>query len=389
MGLIHSLNERIFHHIHNKSLVYNACWEDPRCDRQLLQLTPMSRVVVLTSAGCNALDYLLDDVAHISCVDVNPRQNALLQFKVALFEGSDYDTLFRFFGDGKFDRAREVFYDCVFPRLHDAFSRRWWEYFIDAFSGRGLRPSFYWHGSSGVAAWLIRQWLRVRPSAWKMAQALFAAKDMEEQAYYYDKLEPCFFTPLFTWALRQHAFQSMLGVPTSQQKLAAAPYSSGLVGYFVDCLRRVLRNLPLQDNYFWKLYFYGHYTSACCPNYLKSEYFSVIRQRVSRISTHTSTLSEFLKQHPGQYTHFVLLDHQDWMAREPAMGSALEEEWRLILDNAAPGAYVLMRSAARELDFLPNFIQRRVVFDIETAERVHRQDRVGTYASTWIGQIVL
>ncbi len=388
MGLLYALNERIFRQIHSNHLVYNTCWEDPRCDRQLLHLQRDSRVVMLTSAGCNALDYLLDDVEAIHCVDVNPRQNALLQFKIALLQGADHAVLFRFFGRGQAPDAIEVLHDCVLPRLSEPFARQWWSRFIHAFLGKGLRRSFYWHGSSGMAAWLVHQWLRAHPSAWTAAQGLFAAQSLEEQAWHYDRLEPKFFTPLLTWLLRQHVFQSMLGVPKSQQIMAATSYSNGLVGYFSECLRRVLRDLPIQDNYFWKLYFYGHYTADCCPNYLQLAHFDTLRIRSGRVRTYNSTLSTFLRQHPGRYTHFILLDHQDWMAQSPLLRSALVEEWHLILENAAPGARVLLRSAAREVDFLPDFVRQRVMFDLNAAAQVQAKDRVGTYASTWIGQII-
>ncbi len=387
MGLLHTLNKHIFRQIHTNHLVYNTCWEDPRCDRQLLRLQPDSRVVMLTSAGCNALEYLLDDVQAIYCVDVNPRQNALLQFKIALLHGADHATLFRFFGQGWHPDAYTVFRECVLPRLPDGFARQWWPNFLHAFSGRGLRRSFYWHGSSGTVAWLVQQWLRAHPSAWAAAERLFSAQTLEEQAYHYDQLEPKFFTPLLTWMLRQHLFQSMLGVPKSQQIMAAQNYPNGMAGYFAECLRKVLRLLPIQDNYFWKLYFYGHYVADCCPNYLRPEYFDILKHRSTKVRTYTSTLSQFLRQHPGQYTHFVLLDHQDWMAQDPALHFALAEEWQLILANAAPGARVLLRSAAREITFIPPFAQERIAFDTHAAQRAHDQDRVGTYASTWVGQI--
>ena len=32
---------------------------------------------MITSGGCNALDYLLDEPRRIYAVDMNPRQNAL------------------------------------------------------------------------------------------------------------------------------------------------------------------------------------------------------------------------------------------------------------------------------------------------------------------------
>ena len=70
--------DAIFNRVHGTNLVYNTCWEDPRLDRQMLNLQSDSRLVMITSAGCNALDYLLDGPAEIHAVDMNPRQNALL-----------------------------------------------------------------------------------------------------------------------------------------------------------------------------------------------------------------------------------------------------------------------------------------------------------------------
>lgn len=385
MGLARTVNEQIFRHIHGNNLVYNTCWEDPRCDRQLLELGPDSRVVMLTSAGCNALDYLLDDPKVIHCVDMNPRQNALLELKIALFQGADHATLFRFFGNGVAGDARTVFQDVLRERLPEGFSRNWWSRNLHVFSGRGMRRSFYWNGTSGTVAWMIRQWLQMQPEVLRLAENLFASQNLAEQTIWYEKFEPRFLNPFLQWALQQHFLQSMLGVPKSQQALAADHFEDGMAGYFRHCLRQVFLELPLRDNYFWNLYFFGRYTPDCCPNYLLPEHFTTIRSRSERIHTHSTSLSDFLRNNPGAYTHFVLLDHQDWLAAH--LRPALEEEWRLILENAAPGARILMRSASFNLDFVPPFVHQRVRFDTEAAARMHRLDRVGTYASTWIGQV--
>ncbi len=89
-------HDLVFHHVHGGQLIYNACWEDPRIDRELLALQPDSRVVMITSAGCNALDYLLDGPAEIHAIDVNPRQNAVLELKLALITRGDFGDLFEF-----------------------------------------------------------------------------------------------------------------------------------------------------------------------------------------------------------------------------------------------------------------------------------------------------
>ena len=106
---------------------------------------------------------------------------------------------------------------------------------------------------------------------------------------------------------------------------------------------------------------------------------------MERVRTHTATLSAFLEQNPGQYTHYILLDHQDWMAAHDR--PALSEEWDLILKNSAPNAKILMRSAAHQVDFIPEFVYQKVTFDHPKAAESARIDRVGTYASVLFGAV--
>ena len=54
-------DEALFRALSSRNLIYNTCWEDPRLDRVALQLGPQDNVLVITSAGCNALDYALWD----------------------------------------------------------------------------------------------------------------------------------------------------------------------------------------------------------------------------------------------------------------------------------------------------------------------------------------
>jgi S-adenosylmethionine-diacylglycerol 3-amino-3-carboxypropyl transferase len=378
------LKSRIFHKVHLSNLVYNTCWEDPRCDRALLHLNADSQVVMLTSAGCNALDYLLDNPQAIHCVDMNWRQSALLDLKIALFRHGDPAMLFRFFGNGRHEQAKNLFETQLSNLLEHDFSKRYWKRHIHKyFGGRDLRNRFYWHGSSGAVAWMLQQWLRLNPGVFPLIQQLLAAPDLDTQARIYAEIEPRILGGFMRWALRQHLLQSMLGVPESQQKLAAVHFSNGMAGYIASCLRRVFAETPVGDNYFWQLYLRGYYTEQCCPNYLQQTNFNDLQQRVGRINNLNTTVSQFLKDHPGQYTHFVLLDHQDWMAANDR--DALDEEWRLILQNAAPGARFLLRSAAPDRDFLPEWLGQFIDFDDEAVQRVAPTDRVGTYASTHLG----
>jgi S-adenosylmethionine-diacylglycerol 3-amino-3-carboxypropyl transferase len=75
-------------------LVYNCCWEDPAVDRRALDLRADDTMLVITSAGCNVLDYALTGPARIHAVDANPRQTALLELKLAGIRQLDFDDFF-------------------------------------------------------------------------------------------------------------------------------------------------------------------------------------------------------------------------------------------------------------------------------------------------------
>jgi hypothetical protein len=55
MHLTDAINCGWFNFVHRRNLVYNACWEDPRIDRQALAIGPRDTLAVITSAGCNVL----------------------------------------------------------------------------------------------------------------------------------------------------------------------------------------------------------------------------------------------------------------------------------------------------------------------------------------------
>lgn len=374
-----SLKTKIFERIHQGSLVYNTCWEDPRCDRALLRLTPQSKVVMLTSAGCNALDYLLDNPKSIDCIDVNPRQNALLELKQAFYRCNEYDGLNAFFGRGWHNDPYAIFYDALEPQL-DEYARDYWKKNLRFFSGKGLRKRFYYYGSSGLVAFFLKNLLQKDSKTASAVREMFETDDLYRQRNLYYRIEPVLLNRITVWVLNSHVVQSLLGVPSSQQIMARRAYKDGMTGYFRHCLRHVFTRLPLCDNYFWRLYFFGTYTESCAPNYLDKANFHSIRNSIAALRTHTGTLSAFLQHNPGFYTHFVLLDHQDWMVEHDPSG--LEEEWRLILQNAAPGARILLRSAAPDRSFVPSFVETYGHFDTTSVQHWHLKDRVGTYAST-------
>ncbi|MEZ4617498.1 MAG: DUF3419 family protein, partial [Caldilineaceae bacterium] len=235
-------HDMLFKAIHGNTLIYNACWEDPRIDRKLLELDAKSRVVMLTSAGCNALDYLLDGPAEIHTVDVNPRQNALLQLKLATLRHASHDDLFIMFGYGA-HAGIDLLYARIRPLLPD-FARHYWDKHTHYFQPTGSRKTFYYHGASGWAAWLFsRHLLQIKASLRDGLLELLECDTLRSQRQVFAKIKTELWNQLTCWVVQQPLLMSMLGVPQSQMQLMRAQEGS-IQAYIDRCLRHVLTEIP-------------------------------------------------------------------------------------------------------------------------------------------------
>ena len=390
--LLDRFDQRIFNALYSRSLVYNTCWEDPAVDRQALQAQPDDTLLVITSAGCNVLDYALTGVRRIHAVDANPRQNALLELKIAGIRRLDHEDFFALFGQGFHRRAVEVYRGALRAELSD-FARGFWDRNIGWFASR--TGSFYFHGLSGVVARGFRAYLSARPGLARPVQALFEASSLDEQRQLYDRhIRPRMWGPGMRWTLSRQVTMSLLGVPYPQRREVQAQHPGGIPGFIREALDYVFREIPARTNYFWGVYVRGRYTQECCPEYLRPDHFLALRGGlVESIVPHTCTVTEFLRSTDERISRFVLLDHMDWMASYDPQ--ALVEEWNAILSRATPGARVLFRSAharPRYLEWIEVGETRRplrevVRFDEALAARLQRQDRVHTYAGFHIGDL--
>lgn len=380
-NILSQFNHRLFESVTRNRLIYNSCWEDPKIDRALLQINADSQIVMLTSAGCNALAYLLDRPGRIYSVDINPAQNAVLELKRALFLHGDYSLLWQFFGRGRHPSAHRPYRRHL--RIHlSPPARAFWDQHIDYFIPSATASSYYFRGTSGALANIVYKRIRHK-GLYSNVLDLLDARSLSGQQYYFEEIAPHLWNAFSRWLLRRSATMALLGVPDGQRQMIEDEGDGGLTDFIQQSVREVFTRRPIRHNYFWRVYLTGHYTPGCRPSYLAEKNFSAINQSIDRLSINTGYLTQFLKDNPGRYTHFVLLDHQDWMARRSPR--ALREEWQQILANAAPGARVLFRSAGPGRSFLPEGVRPHLSFDDEQCRTLHATDRVGTYGSTHLG----
>jgi S-adenosylmethionine-diacylglycerol 3-amino-3-carboxypropyl transferase len=394
MAITDWLSGRVFNMVHGNNLVYNTCWEDPRLDRVALRLGPEDVVVVITSAGCNTLDYVLTGPRAVHAVDMNPRQNALLELKVAGIKNLEFEDFFEMFGRGYLPDVRSVYSSKLRGSLSE-WAQDYWDRWIKFFGNP--RHSFYYRGTSGSFARFIRVYtdrvIKVRPQI----DALLNASSFEEQQeLYHTQLRDKFWTKLIRFAMNRDTTLSMIGVPKAQRRQVETQYEGGIVQFVQDCVDAVFGELPISDNYFWRVYMTGHYTNSCCPEYLKEDNFQLLKEGlIDRVHIHTDSVQGFLEKHDGEISRFVLLDHMDWLSDR--FFPLLESEWQAIVSRAAPGARLIWRSGGLETDFLDNVqvrangqmcgIQELLSYDKQLASELHVKDRVHTYGSFYIADL--
>lgn len=381
-------SKQLFTQVHSRNLVYNACWEDPRCDRVALDIEPDHELMMITSAGCNALDYLLDNPRHIHCVDMNPRQNALLELKIAAINQLDYETFFSLFGQGGTSEARTIYHDALRAELPEP-ARLFWDRKIYYFSGDS---SFYFKGTTGLFARIANTYINFRKARDAIEQVFHLETRAEREEIYHGYIKNQLWTDLIRRLLGFDGTLSLLGVPKPQRQQIEENYQGGIVQFMEDCLATVFTRISLQDNYFWWLYLFGYYTPERCPEYLRRENFERLRGLTGRISTHSSSILEFLNQHDGRIDRFVLLDHMDWLATYGK--PILQAEWQAITDHSAADTRILWRSAAPRVDYVdPIPVQvdsgrkplgELLQYQQELAAQLHHIDRVQTYGSFYI-----
>ena len=389
------LSRAFFKFCHGNHLVYNTCWEDPRLDRVALNLKPGDRALVITSAGCNALDYALDEPDRIDAVDVNPRQNALLELKLTAIRKLEYAEFFDLFGRGRLPEWPEIYQGRLRSELTEP-SRKYWDRNGQFFHGRG-RQSFYFRGSAGTFAWCMNAYIDRVANMRNHIEALLTAGSLESQSdIYFSQVKPKFWGPLIRWTLRRDATWSLLGVPRAQRWQLDRYYPGGIVQFVEDRLDEVFTKMVLADNYFWRVYMTGQYTPDCCPAYLQERNFERLKNGlVDRIHLHNKSVLEFVNESTEPLTHLILLDHMDWLAERHH--DILQQQWQAIVNRTVDGARLLWRSAALQVEFVDPLEvtvegQRVRLGDLleyhtELAERLHLQDRVNTYGSFYVADL--
>lgn len=372
------MQQRLFS-IWFNSFIYNQIWEDPAVDMQALQLTPESRVLTIASGGCNALNYLTAEPAHITAIDLNPYHMSLTRLKLAAMKHlPDHTAFYDFFGYA--DRGVNVdnYRRYIKPHLDEELDAFWDTTLIPGQQRINMfRDGLYRRTRFG---YFMRFLHWIGRLAKHDPQQLLSAQSQEEQKAVFDQHIAPFFDNRVVKILGKLPMSVFsLGIPPQQYKAMKA--EGNLIEQYRERVERIACQFPIQDNCFaWQgfSHSYDHEKRQAIPAYLQAKNYELIRNQLGKVDTHLGSMIDFLKQQqPGSYDRFVFLDAQDWMTDE-----VLQQLWAEVTRVGKPGTRIIFRTAAAESPLesaLPESLLGQFVYEPELSAECFQQDRSAIY----------
>ena len=378
------ISERLFTFWFN-SFVYNQIWEDPRVDLKALALTPESRVLTISSGGCNVLNYLIHKPAHIHAVDLNRSHLCVLRLKLAAIQYlPSYEDFFLFFGCADDELNRYNYFTFLAEHLDDK-TRAFWE------KGSLLRrmlfgprikyftKNFYDYAKMGYFIRFLHTIARV--GKFDPTRLLSATSRAEQEQVFEQDIAP-FFDNWFVRATgNMPVMLYSLGIPPQQFSAMETETPGGLVGMYRERVKRLACDFPISDNYFgWQAFGRSYDRASRCamPEYLKEENFQTLRDNLDRVSVTNTTLIEYMRSQPDDsLDRFVFLDSQDWMRPEQ-----IAEMWTEIARVGKPGSRIVFRTAATTSPVetaLPPALKAKFDYKEALSKALLREDRSAIY----------
>ena len=370
------------------AFVYNQIWEDPRIDIEALRIDGDSRVLTISSGGCNALNYLIEGPQSVTAVDLNRHHIYLLNLKIAALNClPGYDEFFEFFGTGRGPSTGSNYIRYIRPHL-DKDTREFWE--SNSFLGSlfyGDRIGFfrdgglYDHSRNGYFLKFFHAF--ASRSGCKTDEVLNAETVHQQSELYRRHIDPFFDSPMIKAIGKLPVTMFGLGIPPQQYEDLKKETGGNktIIDVYRERVRRLACDFPIDENYFaWQAFARKYDTEQrkAIPEYLKEENFGILRSKANRLTAKVaSATDEIRNSDSGTFNRFVFLDAQDWRNAEQMI-----ELWSAISEKAPPGSRIIFRTAGAASpleESLPADLFAKFHYERETSERLFKQDRASIY----------
>ncbi|HXF43114.1 MAG TPA: BtaA family protein [Pyrinomonadaceae bacterium] len=368
------------------AFVYNQIWEDPEVDIEALEINENSRILTISSGGCNALNYLVCKPQHITAVDLNRYHIYLLRTKIAAIKSlPGYGEFFELFGNGGSVNSESVYFRWIRPDL-DRETRRFWESnSLPEWLVLGNRIAYfrqgglYKHSRNG---YFLRFFLAFAHLIGCRPEKLLKAKTPDEQSEVFkSEIEPFFDNFIIRQLAKLPLTLFGLGIPPQQFQELLAENETNLIETYRERVRRLACDFPISTNYFaWQAFGlrYNTESQAALPSYLREENFVLLKTQINKIETEICSITDIIeKSGKGAFNRFVFLDAQDWMSKEQ-----LERLWNAIATNGEKGSKIIFRTAGMSSPIerqLSEKIRSKFNYKEQLSKVLAKKDRASIY----------
>lgn len=344
-------------------ILYGQCWEDPEMDRIAFGTKRGETIFSISSGGCNALAFLLDNPAEVICLDLNPFQNYLLSLKMNAFKKLEYNEVLEFFGVHPSTRRLEYF-EKIKPALPEAERKYWTNKKADLSIGiiHCGKYERYMHLLKRVFNLLIGK---------KVINELFNSPGLEDQQILFKSKWDNFRWRLFCRIFLSRILATMFFDKEFYRYLEP---SFSFDKYYRSAVRKVITQLPARQNYFLAYILTGNYLPDNLPVYLRKENFEIIRDRTDRIRIITSGCRQYLATLPdNSISKFNFTNIFEWMS-VGEFTLLLREVVRIATD----GAVITYRNHLVTRN-RPEILARNIIPDVKLSAELLRTDRSFIY----------
>ena len=355
------------------NVLYASCWEDPSLDREAFQIGPASTVFTITSGGCNALAFLLDDPKEVIALDLNPHQNYLLELKMAAFRTLEYSQMLAFFGV-RASNDRLAIYSKLQGQLSEM-AQAFWNARPKEIE-RGILHSGRFEGYMQM----LRKTLTLLIGK-KKIEGIFAISDAKERAAYYRTHWMTLRWKLFLWLFLSRRMMTLLFDGAFFAQLGSK-FSFGK--HFERRIRFALTELPSpRTNPFLSYVMLGSFVDpAALPAYLREENFQTIRARLDRITiVNESCKAYFATLSDHRISDFNFTNIFEWMP-----SGAFEDLLRETIRVAQPDATLTYRNLLVPRS-RPDALSTLILPDNALAEKLARRDLSFMYSNYRVERI--
>ncbi len=346
-------------------LIFTHNWEDPAIDERALKIKGGDTVFTITSGGCNSLGFLRFNPSAIYCVDINPAQNYLMELKKAAFKELDYATCCNFLGLSLCKNRKEIFHSIKNNLSNEA--QLFWNNRMNLISN-GLIMNGRYENFVKIAGRLLR-FLQGN----KKVKTFFSLSSADEQNKFYAEQWD---NKKWRWI-----FKTMFNKKRLAKKGLVSDYfhfddgSTSFSESFYKRASHVMKDIPVQTNYFIALYFLGRYlNNESVPEYLQERNFSIIKNNIDKIHPVSADSKYWLQQQPAEMFDAFALSNICELMDDKDTHKLFSE----VIRTAKPGAKIIFRNLMI-LREVPTDLQSIIVKDEALSKQLQFEDRSFVY----------